>query len=150
MGCTPIRTVTENLDVTLHSQVGRTTIITKQALISFMQALLYVQENQLCCEARAGSRLWCKVLKKSWDLSEVKEVTIIQEVTMVTHSHYTISIQPGLKITLLDDILYVTTPDAASLSTELVECLSGEPYQEKDLFLETENSSTYTVVYKAE
>ena len=145
MGCIPIRTVTDNPDVTLHSRVGRTTIFTKLVRISYMQGLLYVRDNQLCCEARAGSRLCCKVLKKTWDLSQVKRITIIQQVTLVAHSHHRTWVQPGLKITLQDAILYVATPDPVSLSTQLVEqCERRAVPGERPVL---ENSSTHTVVY---
>ena len=69
--------------------------------------------------------LWFKELKKSWDLSEVKEVATIQDWTTITHSYFTIWVFSGLKITLLEDILHVTTPDAARLGQQILELVKG-------------------------
>ena len=155
--CRPKTEVTENPEVVMYTKVGGTAQFTKYGgiyLSGAFNGLVYIQDNQLCYEATCGSRLWCKCIRKRWDLSQVKEITIVKDETVVVPGnkflHY-VHMRPGLKISFfsrISETLITDMPDALNFSTQLAQHLGGKPLQDMDLQARV-NANLYTTVYTA-
>ena len=148
--CRPKTQVTDNRDVLLSAKVGTfaySTNLSSTFVGGGISGLLYILDNQLCYEIICGSRLCCKCCRKRWDLSQVKEITLIRnEVVRIRQASNYVSLTPGLRVTFFGQnnaTMLVAMPDAVSFSCRLAQHLTGQPLEEED-FKDKMNVNVYT------
>ena len=99
-------------------------------LSSSDDGILYVQDKHLYYETIAKRELCCSYFKKSWKLSDIKEVrSVVDEDVLVVmkKSVTTVSLNPGLKITFVKDspgsqkTLVVSTTNVKEFSSFLTQ-----------------------------
>lgn len=133
--------MTDDPDITLYTMVGKTAMFNQHgsSMISNpYHGFLYVKDGQLCHENTFASRL-CKCTKKSWPLSEIKEITVMNgervRVSDGSNSAQFIFLNPGVKIifqgpdgnckTLVSSLPYAAENYAEKLSTKLHQCVAA-------------------------
>jgi len=128
--CRPKEEVTEDPDVIMYTKVKGTALFHSWGSIMLSGAcngLIYVKDGKLCYEATMGSRMCCKCLKRSWDLSLVKQITVVHNETVMVPGRrmvHFISLNPGLKISIqygggAVHTLVTSMPDAVNFSAQL-------------------------------
>lgn len=112
----PLTEVTDNADVSQYRSVGLTAIFTSQK--SEVDAtgfgMLYVKGCKLCHEkVLLTNRLMCRCRRKMWKLSEIREITVIDQEEHLTLPAPEITIipplNPGIKIVLKNSFGKKTT-----------------------------------------
>ena len=99
--CRPITEVTEDPEVTLHTEVGAVAIIDNlgtDLISSASQGLLYVRGNRLCYESTVGSKLCCRHNQTSWYLSQLRDVRVVHGETVLVPMAK-VALNPGLRVT---------------------------------------------------
>lgn len=142
MGCCSCRSkaaVTEDPDVSLYTMVGKTAVFSSHGsnMIS-KHGLLYVKKGELFHEKILGSRLCYKCLKTCWPLSEIKQITVMNEESLTvsgSKSTTALFLNPGVKMifqdsegncqTLVTSLPCTSVDDADNFSTKLRQCVDA-------------------------
>ena len=124
--------------MTLYSVVGVTATTWPGGptpVVVSLNGLIYVKDGTLYHEATFGSRLDCKCMRRSWELSEVQQIRVIEgEDARVLNSPSsssarTINLNPGLRIELSGErvvviaMSYTTVEYAREFNVHISQCV---------------------------
>lgn len=137
--CRPRREVTENPSVLFYTEVKETFLLWpyNHELANssiFNGGLMYVEAgNRLCFESTWCGCIGCECVKRSWDFTHIRNVSVILDERFIFHAgkaDYNIRMNPGLKIELVNSTgVFITMlsnmPDAINFSNKLRQCLYG-------------------------
>lgn len=129
--CRPQTLVTEDPDVTMHTEVGFCVLMGKYqgdfTQLSRFGGLAYVKKNgHLCLESTVGSRFCCLCCREGWKLSDINQVEVVTgSITVTVRSKYgtnrtTHQMNPGLGIVLRNgNKIVMQMPDAVNFCARL-------------------------------
>lgn len=156
--CRPDTEITEDPDVVMYTGVGGTARFTTYGhtyLSGACNGLMFLRGRELGYVPTCGSRLWCRFMQQSWDLSSIKQLTIVRNETIPVPGnkfmHY-INLKPGLKITLhsrINEVVITDMPDVVSFASQLVHHMTGEPLADPEHLQQTIQNNLYTTIYQS-
>lgn len=129
--CRPQTLVTEDADVTMHTEVGFCVLMGRYpgdfTQLSRFGGLAYVKNTgHLCLESTVGSRFCCLFCRHGWRLSDINQVEVVTgNITVTVRSKYgtnrtTHQMNPGLGIILkTGEKIVMKMPDAVNFCGRL-------------------------------
>lgn len=136
--CRPKTAVTRDPNVTLYSVVGVAATTRpggSPLIVVSLNGLIYVKNGRLHHEATFGSRLVCRCMRQSWELSQIQQIRVIEgENVSVQNSANsnetrTIEMNPGLRIGLTEERVvvismpYTTVEYAREFNVNMSQCV---------------------------
>ncbi len=129
--CRPMTQVTDDPGILTHTRVGPVGVTYNclgydmPSRNSVYNGIMYIKGNRLCYEnSFYDETLCCECTRRSWKLSGIKGVELVENETVeitVKYATYTIPMRPGLMITLENCfVMYVSMPDAVNFSMKLI------------------------------
>lgn len=104
--CHPITDVTDNSAIPAYISVGLTATFRQHHVkVNATQfGFLYIKDGELRHDFTLGNRLTCRCLTTSWNLANIKEITMIDGTLTIPNVDVTIipPLHPGIKIVLQD------------------------------------------------
>ena len=133
MGCCACRPETDVLNdpsVTLRTMVGDVVFIGRYG--NYMNrglgvhGLMYVKDGMLCYDLLCFSRLCCRCCSRSYSVSDITDIEVVQnDIVMFARGDF-IALQPGLKITIkssesdsIKTVIAVAMPNAEQFASQL-------------------------------